>query len=122
MDNMKAKWNTLNTGTKVAIAGGGVIVGLLFVFKILPALIAAVGFAGLLMILIVPYWIPTIIAVRRKHESKMAIVFVNLFFGWTFVGWVLSLIWALSRAGSGAVATQTVIIHNNISTAGEVAK
>lgn len=122
MDNLKAKWATLNPGAKAGVAGAGLLVGLLFVFKILPALIAAVGIAGLVMILVVPYWIPTIIAVRRKHESKMAIAVVNFFFGWTFVGWILSLIWALSRAGSAAVSMQTVVIHNNISTLGETGR
>ncbi|HEY97255.1 MAG TPA: superinfection immunity protein [Dehalococcoidia bacterium] len=41
------------------------------------------------------YILPTIIAAVRRHKSIVAILLVNIFLGWTFIGWVLSLIWAL---------------------------
>jgi hypothetical protein len=52
----------------------------------------------------------------------MAIAVVNFIFGWTFPGWVLSLIWALSCAGIGVVAMQIVVTNNHIATAGELGK
>jgi hypothetical protein len=64
--------------------------------KLLPALIAVMGIGAFLMILFVPYWIPTIIAFRRKHPNKGAIAAVNFVFGWTFWGWGVALVWALS--------------------------
>jgi len=42
------------------------------------------------------HFIPTIIAVGKEHPSKGAIFAVNLFLGWTLLGWVGALIWALS--------------------------
>ena len=73
------------------------------ILKILPALVEGLGIGLFLMILLIPYWIPTIIAFVRKHPSRGGILTLNFFFGWTFVGWVVSLAWALSdnsaRAG-----------------------
>jgi len=40
------------------------------------------------------YFTPTIIAVVRKHHQPVGIV--NLFLGWTFIGWVVALVWSLS--------------------------
>lgn len=40
------------------------------------------------------YALPTAIAVRRKHHNRVAIALLNLFLGWTFIGWVLALVWA----------------------------
>ena len=41
------------------------------------------------------YFLPTIIAIMRKKKNTLAIFLVNLFFGMTFIGWVVALIWAL---------------------------
>ena len=40
------------------------------------------------------YFLPAIIAKRRGHHNSVAIFLTNLFFGWTFIGWVAALIWA----------------------------
>ncbi|HTQ87464.1 MAG TPA: superinfection immunity protein [Candidatus Solibacter sp.] len=41
------------------------------------------------------YFIPTLVA-RRKRNSA-AIFVLNLFLGWTLVGWVVALVWALTK-------------------------
>jgi hypothetical protein len=41
------------------------------------------------------YFLPTIIA--RHHPNRPSIFIVNLFLGWTLVGWVISLAWAVSN-------------------------
>jgi hypothetical protein len=41
------------------------------------------------------YILPTIIAAVRRSKSLVGILLVNVLLGWTFIGWVLSLIWAL---------------------------
>lgn len=40
------------------------------------------------------YFYPAIIAARREHKNKTSIVLVNLFLGWTLLGWVVALAWA----------------------------
>ena len=38
------------------------------------------------------YFIPTIIAFRKR--DVLAIFVLNVLAGWTFVGWVIALVWA----------------------------
>ena len=40
------------------------------------------------------YFAPTIVAWGRKHETASVLV-INLFLGWTFVGWVVALAMAV---------------------------
>ena len=49
------------------------------------------------------HFLPTIIAFRRNHPNKVAIFLVNLFLGWTVLGWVAALVWS-------ATSTQTVVV------------
>lgn len=46
-------------------------------------------------VVLTAYFLPAIIAYRRHKANRAAILAVNLFLGWTFLGWVFSLIWAL---------------------------
>lgn len=43
------------------------------------------------------YFLPSWIAELKKHSSAGAIFAVNFLFGWSVVGWVVALIWALSN-------------------------
>lgn len=44
------------------------------------------------------YFLPTIIAKGRKRPNTGAIFALNLFVGWTLIGWVIALVWALTEA------------------------
>ncbi|MGI9346308.1 MAG: superinfection immunity protein [Gammaproteobacteria bacterium] len=51
--------------------------------------------AGLTLgIIILLYFLPTIISSAKKHPHNNAISLVNLFLGWTLVGWIVCLAWA----------------------------
>jgi len=41
--------------------------------------------------LIAAYWAPTIIAAVRRVQGIGSVVVVNLFTGWTVIGWVVAL-------------------------------
>ena len=56
------------------------------------------------------YFLPSIIAYVRKRNNLTAIITLNTLLGWTFIGWVISLVWALASN-----AQPTVIIHNHTS-------
>lgn len=43
------------------------------------------------------YLIPTIIAVKRDHASKGGVIAVNILLGWSAIGWIVALVWALSK-------------------------
>lgn len=40
------------------------------------------------------YFLPAIAAAWRSHRNCGAILALNLFLGWTFIGWVGALVWA----------------------------
>ncbi len=42
------------------------------------------------------YFIPFVIAYIRRHENLWIIGLLNLTVGWTFLGWLASLLWALN--------------------------
>jgi hypothetical protein len=52
------------------------------------------GAAVLLVFFLIIYFIPTFVANGRRHHNTMAIFVLNLFLGWTFIGWLAALVWA----------------------------
>ena len=48
----------------------------------------------MLIVAIALYFLPTIVAVSRGHLSGLAIFLLDLFFGWTLIGWLAALIWS----------------------------
>lgn len=60
----------------------------------------AVGLLRLAAWLVIPmlYFLPAIIGNSSPRSS--AIFLTNLFFGWTGIGWVIALIWAVAEQGS----------------------
>ena len=42
------------------------------------------------------YMIPGIIAMYKNHKSKVGIVLLNFFLGWTVIVWVLCLLWSIN--------------------------
>ena len=45
---------------------------------------------------IILYFTPVIVATNRKHRNAGAIAVLNLFLGWTLVGWVAALVWSFT--------------------------
>ena len=43
------------------------------------------------------YFIPGIVAIVRGHRNSLAIVMLNLFLGWSFIGWVVALVWSCTE-------------------------
>lgn len=42
------------------------------------------------------YFLPWDLSYKRNHNSTVSIFLINLFFGWSFIGWVIALAWACS--------------------------
>ena len=51
----------------------------------------------LILFAMVVYFLPIIVAFIRKNNNCLAIFILNLFLGWTFVGWVIALVWACTN-------------------------
>jgi hypothetical protein len=43
---------------------------------------------------LVLYFLPSIIALIRSKRDTLAIFLLNLFLGWSVIGWFVALIWA----------------------------
>lgn len=54
------------------------------------------GWIGIGILLLI-YLLPSIVAASRKHNNEGAIVALNLLLGWTGLGWIGALIWALTN-------------------------
>lgn len=55
---------------------------------------AGIGGTLLVIVLIALYWTPTFVAARRHVRNVGQVALVNLFFGWTFIGWGIAFIMA----------------------------
>lgn len=53
------------------------------------------------------YFIPSIVASRRKHPNATAIFVLNLLLGGTVIGWAVALIWAVSKDPALGVEVRT---------------
>jgi hypothetical protein len=40
------------------------------------------------------YFLPTIIAAIKSKRDTVAILLLNLFLGWSVIGWIVALVWA----------------------------
>lgn len=66
----------------------------------ISAALGCIVLAVLMLIGLLIYLTPTVIAVVRKHQDMAAIVALNILVGWTFLGWVASLVWSLTEVRS----------------------
>lgn len=65
------------------------------------------------LVFIAMYFLPTIVAVRRGRQVGPVAV-INVFFGWSLIGWVVAISMALSDKGSGGgapVVNQTIVMQ-----------
>lgn len=75
-----------------------------------PALLlsvwAVLGFAT--------YFLPAMIAVFRGHHNTLAILVLNLLAGWTFIGYVVALVWACTstRRSQRYAQYRAPAVHN----------
>jgi hypothetical protein len=55
-----------------------------------------IGLIIFILILLPVYFVPTIVAAVRGAKQKLGIILVNIFAGWTFIGWVIALVWSIA--------------------------
>ena len=54
-------------------------------------------FAIIITLLSLFYFLPFAIAFNKKRANTGAIFALNLFLGWSLIGWVIALVWALKE-------------------------
>ena len=71
-----------------------------------------------ILIIIIPliiYFIPSIVG--RKQRNFNSILLLNIFLGWSIIGWVVALIWAVSKEKK-----ETLIVNSSQSVSDELQK
>ncbi|MCK6462443.1 MAG: superinfection immunity protein [Candidatus Pacebacteria bacterium] len=58
------------------------------IIRVVLAVLLSIGTLG--------YLLPTTIAIIRRRTNTMAIFVLNLFLGWTLIGWVVALVWSVA--------------------------
>ncbi len=74
---------------------GGIILGIIFLVVAVPI-----------------YFFPAMIAWFRQHQSLAAVIMLNALLGWTVVGWIVILLWALSGPGEAESASEKTFKSN----------
>jgi len=54
------------------------------------------------------YFIPSIVAFSKNRHNKSAVLVLNIFLGWSFIGWIVALVWAVSNRNP-----QQIIVNNS---------
>lgn len=68
------------------------------------------------------YFLPFIIALIRGHQSKLAVFFANLFFGWTLIGWIICFIWAFTKGSPTVVQVHQTVVTGSSNNVGGAEK
>lgn len=82
------------------MSGGKLVVWIIFLLVPLPG-----------------YLIPGFVAAQRRHRDATAILLLNIFLGWTLIGWVVALVWA---AKSQSPASDPVVVTVQNAPGGQV--
>ncbi len=62
---------------------------------------------------IVVYFLPSIVAYKRKHANRGIILLINFLLGWTFLGWACCLVWAFIDTDGSKASNLTRNIGGN---------
>ncbi|MES2907517.1 MAG: superinfection immunity protein [Pseudomonadota bacterium] len=62
------------------------------------ALISDSGAWWLILIILVLYGLPSLVAVLRNHPATKGIVLLNILGGWTGLAWIAALVWSFMNA------------------------
>jgi len=88
---------TLKKNNRISLWIVGVIVGMTILYTISPDVAYGLLGGATAIGAVLLYFLPSIVANKRKKDNATAITVLNLFLGWTLIGWVIALVWAVSK-------------------------
>ena len=65
------------------------------------------------IILMLLYFLPSIVGYNKKNANSICVL--NFFLGWTLVGWVVALIWAMAKDKENIVVVNEPKVKINVS-------
>ena len=63
----------------------------------------ATVFGGLFIVAALLYFVPTIVAITRHVPNTGSVIVINLFLGWSLIGWIVALAMAVEPQMARAV-------------------
>lgn len=66
----------------------------------------------LVLIGIILYFLPAVNGYCRGHHNAGPILIINLFFGWTLLGWVIALAWSCSALAATDATDAPAVPYN----------
>ncbi len=63
-------------------------------------------FLFFMLIFMAIYFIPSFVAITRRHIHVLQITILNAFLGWSFIAWVAALIWATTNHIDKSIKTK----------------
>jgi H+/Cl- antiporter ClcA len=60
------------------------------------------------LLVILAYFLPSIIGHNKRHAA--GIFLLNFFLGWTFIGWIVALLWACTSDVPAPVPVPVVVV------------
>ena len=67
------------------------------------------GFVALMIWTMLYFW-PTAVALNKKRANTGAVFMLNLFLGWTLIGWIVALVWAMTDDGKKSDAKVDALV------------
>jgi hypothetical protein len=67
------------------------------------------------LIAIALYFLPAIIADRRGRHDKLTVALFNALFGWTVIGWAMTLYWAFQPNPAHDIASDVMLKRRTVS-------
>jgi len=68
------------------------------------------GWSILFILLFVIYFLPTLIAIMNSNRAhRFSAIFVNIFLGWSVIGWIVALILAMKEKQHEVVIVQQIV-------------
>lgn len=80
-----------------------------------PTIFGTVLVAVLLSLALIIYFVPTLLGWGRHHPHTVWLLVLNMLLGFTGVGWVAALTWALWGSGRSGDVAQGVLVRDVIS-------
>ena len=75
----------------------------------ITSIMVTIGIACLLGLLF--YFLPWFVASNRNHVNSGMIGFLNLVFGWTILGWILLMLWAIFGESRNSHTSQNINVN-----------
>ncbi|AXF22212.1 hypothetical protein CUJ89_06855 [Burkholderia pyrrocinia] len=54
------------------------------------------------VVILALYFIPSLIAFKRRHHNRVAITGLNVLLGWSVLGWIAAFVWSLTAVTKGS--------------------